>query len=117
MCILKVEPGKKPYEKDISKDLDSIQAEVGGGFFQVVDLGGVLLYCNEEGKLNGMTPNRWLGNDIICGPFFLAGDDGLDNSVSLTDEQVAKYRERFLEPPQFTGREPQLNPWAMIFPM
>ena len=36
MRILKVEPGKRPYEKEIPNELHSIQQEVGGGLFHPV---------------------------------------------------------------------------------
>ena len=118
MRILKVEPGEVPCEKEILNDLQSVQAEVGGGLFQPVYLGnGVVLCCNEEGKLNGMEPNRWLEDEIICGPFFLVGDNGRGEFVSLTDEQMAECRERFMEPVQFTGEELQLEPQMKFFPM
>lgn len=108
--ILKVEPGEVPCEKEIQNDLHSIQAEVGGGPFQPLYIGnGIVLCCNERGKLNGMVPNRWLGEDIICGPFFLVGEDDEGEFVSLTDEQLTRCREQFGEPVQFTGEEPQLE--------
>lgn len=75
MRILKVEPGKAPYVKDMKDGLEAIQQEVQGLFQPVYVEDGVILCCNEEGKLNGMKPNRWLEDDIICGPFFLVGDD------------------------------------------
>ena len=118
MRILKVEPGKVPYEKEINNDLRSVQAEVGGGLFQPVCLGnGIVLCCNEEGKLNGMAPNRRLGDDIICGPFFLVGDDGEGDFVSLMDEQLARCREQFGKPQQFTGEEPELEPRIEFYSM
>jgi len=30
----------------------------------------VVIICNEEGKINGMKLNRYIGHDIIAGPFF-----------------------------------------------
>ena len=69
MRILKVEPGKAPYVKDMKEGLEAIQQEVQGLFQPVYVEDGVILCCNEEGKLNGMKPNRWLEDDIICGPF------------------------------------------------
>lgn len=112
MRILKVEPGKHPYEKEISNNLLSIQQEVGGGLFQPVYIGSnIVLCCNEEGKFNGMEPNRRLGNDIVCGPFFLVGDSESGDFVSLTDDQLALGMEAFAEPEQFTGEEPELEPW------
>ena len=38
--IVKVEPGRAPYEKEIENNLKSIQAEVGVGLFQPLYLGG-----------------------------------------------------------------------------
>ena len=117
LLILKVEPGENPHEKEIKNDLHSVQAEV-GGLFQPVCIGnGIVLCCNEEGKLNGMPPNRWLGDDIICGPFFLVGDNGQGDFVSLTGEQIAICQERFGEPVQFTGEEPQLKPRLEFYSM
>lgn len=112
MRILKVEPGEYPYEKDIPDELSCIQQEVGGGLFQPVYLGdGIILCCNDEGKLTGMQPNRWLGDeDIICGPFFLVGENDEGEFVSLTDEQIALCMTEFGEPQQFTGEESQLEP-------
>lgn len=110
MRILKVETGKMPYVKEMADELAAIQREV-QGLFQPVYVGeNVILCCNEEGKLNGMAPNRRLGNDIICGPFFLVGDDGEGGFCSLTDEQVKRCSKLFREPEQFTGQEPELKP-------
>ena len=55
MRILKIEPGKPAYEKEIENTLESIQEEVGCGIFQVLymDDGAILCY-NDEGKLLGM---------------------------------------------------------------
>ena len=114
MRIVHVEPGKAPYEKEIDNTLDAIQTEVGGAFEIVYMDDGVLLCCNEEGKLRGMTPNRRIGRNIICGPFFLVGADG-DDFCSLTDEQASKYMERFRAPEQFAEHEPAAQPFAMIF--
>ena len=116
MRILKIEPGKPAYEKEIENTLESIQKEVGDGIFQVLymDDGAILCY-NDEGKLLGMEMNRRLCDDIICGPFFMAGDGGED-FTSLTDEQFAKYQEKVGKPEQFHEYEPNAQPWFKIFP-
>lgn len=113
MRILKVEPGKVPYEKDIENTLRSLQKEVGGLIQPIYMEDGTILCCNDEGKLNGMEMNRRLYGDIICGPFFVVGDGG-DDFVSLTDEQVVMYTERFREPEQFAAHEPDAEPRIMI---
>ena len=56
MRILKVEPGQAPYEKEMDDTLAAIQQEVQGLFQPVYVEDGVILCCNEEGKLNGMHP-------------------------------------------------------------
>lgn len=113
--ILKVEPGKPPYEKEIRDKLEDIQAEV-GGLFEIIYLpSGTLLCCNEEGKLNGMEPNRTVGSDIICGPFFLVGDSHDGEFASLQDSEIAELTKQFAQPEQFTGQEPGLQPCMQFF--
>ena len=57
----------------------------------------VALVCNSEGKLLGLPMNRPLLDedrlpyDIICGTFFIAGL-GQEDFVSLTDEQIQRYK-------------------------
>ena len=61
MNVLMVEPGKAPYETEISDGLEAMQAAVGGNIQAVYpyeDLVG--LVCNEEGKLEGLPLNRAL---------------------------------------------------------
>ncbi len=112
--ILKIEVGQKPYVKEIGNDLKSLQAEV-GGLIQPVEIGGdCLAVVNEEGKINGMQPNRWLGSDdIICGDFFICGDSAED-FCSLNDEQIKVCSDIFAEIPSFTGEEMELEPRTEI---
>ena len=97
--VLVVEPGRKPYESEIVNTLRGQQLAV-EGYIEYVDNGdGTYIVCNEEGKLQHMQPNRRYYDDILVGPFFVAGV-GEDDLCSLTDEQVAAYMERFAEPEQ-----------------
>jgi len=117
MRILKVEPGKAPYEKEIENELEVIQEEVGGGLFQVLYMeDGTIMCYNDEGKLKGMEMNRRFYDDIICGPFFMVGDAGSDFR-SLTDEEVERYSELLAEPDQFSDYEPNAEPriWFISF--
>ncbi|MFI3326861.1 MAG: DUF3846 domain-containing protein [Clostridia bacterium] len=76
--ILKIEENQAPVIKEIPNNLKSLQKEV-GGLIEIGNMGdGNCVIFNEEGKINGMNPNRWIGSDIICGPFFICGDDGED---------------------------------------
>ena len=97
MRVLIVEPLKAPYEREIGNDLKSMQSVV-GGYIQAIypfDDEEIALICNEEGKLIGLAPNRRLGDDILCGVFYVVAEDDEGELVSLTPEQVEKYSEFF----------------------
>jgi len=105
--VLVVEPGKAPYAKQIENDYRAMQ-ELVDGCIEFVPLPepDCHLYCNDEGKLNGLPGNRRLDHgDIICGAFFICADDGEGNDISLNDKQLQYYTERFKEPEQYTDEE------------
>ena len=109
--VLRVEPGKVPEEKDIGSDLHSLQAEVDGLIECVYMDDGAIIVVNEEGKLNGMEMNRRLGDDILCGPFFIVRDHGEGDFASLTNSQIEYYKNRFAQPEQFAEHEPHAEPF------
>lgn len=95
--VLVVEPMKEPKVGYIENTLDGMQRVV-GGLIEEIDLNdNTVLVCNEEGKLMNLQANRRVGRDVIAGTFFIAGDDESEDLVSLTDEQVNEYKERFHE--------------------
>ena len=93
--ILKVEPGKPPCVKEIANDFKASQAEVEGDIECVGFGDGCVAVINAEGKLNGMQPNRRNGDDIICGPFFICGDSPDGDFISLTEQQIEKYKDKY----------------------
>lgn len=109
MKVLKIEVGEPPIEKVIANELSALQAEVGGLIECVYLENGCIAVVNEEGKINGMQPNRILGDDIIFGPFFICGDTG-DDFCSLTDEQIRNYTDQFAEVLGFTSEELKPEP-------
>ncbi len=109
--VLRVEPGKVPEEKDIGSDLHSLQAEVDGLIECVYMDDGTIIVVNEEGKLNGMEMNRRLGDDILCGPFFIVRDHGEGDFASPTNSQIEYYKNRFAEPERFAEHEPDAEPF------
>lgn len=109
MKILKLEVGQLPVVKSIGMNLEDLQAEV-EGLIELISLDAdCVAVCNEECKINGMKPNRRIGTDIICGPFFICRDYG-EELGSLTEEQIQKYSLQFAEIQTFTGNEPELEP-------
>ena len=108
--VLKIEPGQAPQVREIGNDLASLQAQVGGLIECISFPNGCVAVCNEEGKLNGMPPNRRLGADIICGPFFVCDTTRDGNFTSLGKSKIAEYSQLFADIPEFTGQEPELEP-------
>ena len=109
MKIVKVEPGKKAEIAEIVNDLDAMQALVGGNIECVYwHDGPFVIICNEEGKLQGLRPNRALMTedgritDVIAGTFFIAGVEG-DEFTGLSDEQAEEFRALYEKPEMFFG--------------
>ena len=78
---------KRPDEKyghvtNISPTLHNLQKTVGGNIEAVTILGdkGLVMICNEEGKLLGLEKNFIMGtppfHDVIVGTVILCGVDG-----------------------------------------
>lgn len=105
--IIHVTPGKKPKIRETATDIKSLH-ELVGGYFQAVCPWDdpVILVCNDEGKIEGMEPNRVLENedgealDVITGPFFLCGA-GEEEFASVPEELIPKYEALFRFPEVF----------------
>ena len=100
MKVLVVEPLKPCYVREI-EGLKAMQALVGGHIEAIYPYEEpVAIIANEEAKLLGLPYNRPLMDehgvpyDIVCGTFFVTGL-GEENFVSLTDDQIRRYKELF----------------------
>ena len=95
---LLVKPYELPEEIEFENTLEAKQHLV-GGYIECVypeNDTSVVFVCNEEGKINGMKLNRFIGYDIIAGPFLILGDDYENGDFkSLTSNQIKKYTELF----------------------
>ena len=102
MRIVIVEQGRKPYEAELERDLETMQHCVSGAIEVVYEPGrrDAALICNDEGKLLGLPWNRALTDDhgvpydIVCGTFFVAGLKK-DDFASLTEQQIEKYKDKY----------------------
>lgn len=97
--VLVVEPNKLPKEEIIPNRLQDKQKIVDGliEYAYLEEDRDVVIICNEEGKINGSEPNRYIGHDVLFGTFIIVGDNDTGEDRSLTDEQIKKYKERFNE--------------------
>ena len=104
--VVIVKPCEIPCVEMIDRNLESMQSVVGGLIEQVCPFDDdVSLICNEEGKLEGLTPNRVLRDedgeiyDFIAGTFFIAyTPPDSEQFESLPDELCEKYKEVFKYP-------------------
>ena len=104
MKVIIVEPLKKPYEREIDSNLESMQKIV-GGYIQAIypfEDGEIALICNDEGKLISLPLNRALRDedgtvyDIVAGTFFLCrAPMDSDRFESLTESQMEFCKGRF----------------------
>ena len=97
MKVLVVEPQKLCRVQEI-ESLADMQQLVGGDIEAVYPFQElVAVVCNADGKLLGLPMNRplldkdYLPYDIIRGTFFVAGL-GQEDFISLTDEQIQRYK-------------------------
>ena len=99
--VLKVAPLARPSVCYLENELSSLQKAVSigadyVGLIEIIDLDEeACLLCNEEGKLIGLMPNRRIKDDIICGVFYVTGQDRAGNLISLSEDQIRHYSERF----------------------
>ena len=108
MRVLLIEPDAYPKAVSIDGGLKSMQDLVGGLIQAIYPFEDpVAIICNEEGKLEGLEPNRALRHpetrqvyDIICGSFFICGL-GEDDFISLSPELMKKYEQEFHYPELF----------------
>lgn len=103
--VVIVPVGKEPYAAEIEDKLDSYQSIVHGFIEPVYFEEGLILICNDEGKINGLKGNRRVGDDIIAGDFFIVADGNDGEFHSLTPEQIETIIKRFKQTEAFTAED------------
>lgn len=114
ISVLLVEPGKYPRMIEMEDSLESMQRVVGGNIEEFMPYADeIAIICNEEGKFNGMPPNRAIYFesegakiremvDIIFGKFFICYVPAeSEKMLSLPKELAQKYAEKFKLPEKF----------------
>ena len=88
MQVVIKKPGLPPEVVEIKNDLKELQTIV-GGYIEIVGFNpGLLLICDEEGKLKGKKPNIKYGDsDYIAGTLIITAAQGEDLR-GLTEPEV-----------------------------
>ena len=100
--ILVCKAGQKAEVQEMEHSLANMQKLVGGLIECIRIAPGVDLWCNEEGKINGLPLNLRspqdpvFPNDIIAGDFFLAGHRGA-GTTSLSDKNIERFKTIFAD--------------------
>ena len=109
--VLKVAPKEKPEVVELANNLDSLQKAVsigmeGQGLIEILEIdSNTCILCNEEGKILNLEPNRRLGNDILCGVFYVTGQNKQGDLASLSPAGIEKYSKMFAEIPDILDSE------------
>ena len=99
--VLKVEPKKLPEVCELENELEALQkaVSIGADYTGLIEIlyvnERICILCNEEGKLIGLEPNRRIRNDILCGVFYVTGQDREGNLTSLTDDEIETFKSIF----------------------
>ena len=100
---LKIAPMERPEIYYLENNLEALQKAVSVGadyvgLIEIIDLDErACIVCNEEGKLINLIPNRRIEDDIICGVFYVVGQNDEGDITSLTDEEIERYEKQFAD--------------------
>ena len=103
ITVLKLAPMCAPEVVTLKNDLYALQEAVSidapyRGLIEVIDIDAkTCILCNEEAKLIGLQPNRRLGEDVLCGVFYVLGQDDEGNFASLSEAALDLYSKVFAE--------------------
>ena len=103
--ILICEPDRHPYYSEIPKDDIKVMQEILDGYFEVLPYkDGIVAWCNEDGLIRNMKPNRIVNNNLVHGTFFFSDTNGEEIS-SLSPEQMDELKSTFYNPVAVEARE------------
>ena len=113
--VLKVAPKKLPVVVELTNELSALQDAV-EGLIEIIEIDSkTCLLCNEEGKIYGMESNRRFGGDVLCGTFYVTGQDKHGNLASLSQKNIQKYTAMFHEVEEISAQEAEQSMFMRFF--
>lgn len=88
--VIVFEVGKEPELRTIENELKPLKEIVQGYIETFLQPNGLIIICNEEGKLIGLPINRIMFNEPIAGNFLMCRSNG-EEFASVTKEDITKY--------------------------
>ena len=102
--VLKIEPCKAPEVVTLTNELEELQkaVSIGADYVGLIEIiaidDDICILCNEEGKLLGLEANRRVGRGVICGVFYILGENPDEGElISLSDDDIEKYKAIFAD--------------------
>ena len=108
--VVKADSDVLTVVENFEHSLESLQKFVGGYIEAVRVTESIVIWVNEEGKLEGLEGNFYLTDknglpiDLIAGNALFTGSNGEGETVSLTDEEVTYIKDRFIDRGRFIYR-------------
>lgn len=94
MKVIEKKIGQEPKIVDIANTLESMQNMVGGWIEAIpVTNDGLVMFCNEEGKLIGLPPNFSLPGDTIVGDVVFSRTDSSGGNIDITENDMDAVKE------------------------
>ena len=109
--VLKVAPKMPPEVVKLDNNLRALQEAVSigsdyVGLIEIIDIDeNSCILCNEEGKIISLEPNRRFVGDILCGVFYITGQDRHGNLCSLSEDSIKRFKELFAIPEDISPEE------------
>lgn len=103
--VMVFETGKVPYMESVRNEKSVFDKVVGGKCEKLNPDRTTALIYNPNGKIDGLKPNRAVGDGIVYGTFFLASDLGKLGLATLSPLQRQFYNAVYGEPELFYKEE------------
>jgi len=102
--VMVFEPGREAHFEGIKNRID-VYENIVGGKTQIANLDrDTVLVYNKDNKSKELLPNRYVGQDIICGTFFIAKDTGNELYESI-EQRDARYYAKLYGQPESISKE------------
>lgn len=96
--VLLIKPGQEPVPVFIEPTITEMMKLIGDDKPKIerIMIGtGLGIFCDEDGTMKELPPNRWFEHHQLVGPFFICRDDGQGGEQDLTDADVERWTKKF----------------------
>lgn len=106
--VLKLAPGEQPCKAELAlSEYHLCKAVNVGTNYQCKAKGrriedDICVIFNNARSRAGLTPNRYIADDILCGVVYIAGIDSVGRLTSLADDEMQRYAYEYRNPENYS---------------